>query len=136
MRSIFNIDSPVMSSLIKFADCICVSLLWLVFSLPIVTMGASSAALYATVYKYLRRGEGHLWQTFWGAFRDNLKRSTLVWLVALGVLALLTVDALVFRTLKLSGNPFGNVYWGVLVLVCVAERVPVRLRRPVCRLRP
>ncbi len=120
MRSIFNIDSPVMSSLIKFADCICVSLLWLVFSLPIVTMGASSAALYATVYKYLRRGEGHLWQTFWGAFRDNLKRSTLVWLVALGVLALLTVDALVFRTLKLSGNPFGNVYWGVLVLVCVA----------------
>lgn len=120
MRGIFSIDSPVMRALIKFFDCICVSILWLLFSLPIVTVGAASAALYTTVYKYLRRDEGHLWSTFWGAFKGNLRRSTLVWLAALGVLALLTVDALVFRTLKLNGNPFGNVYWVVLALICAA----------------
>lgn len=120
MRGIFSIDNPVMRVLIKFFDCICASILWLLFSLPIVTMGAAGAALYTTVYKYLRRGEDHLWGTFWTAFKENLRRSTLVWLVALAVLALLTADALVFRTLKLAGNPLGGVYWVVLVLICMA----------------
>ena len=120
MRGIFNIDSPVMRALIKFFDCVCASILWLLFSLPIVTMGAASAALYTTVYKYLRRDEGHLWDTFWTAFKENLHRSTLVWLAALAVLALLTVDALVFRTLKLAGSPLGGAYWVVLALICAA----------------
>lgn len=120
MRGMFSIDSPVMRALIKFFDCICASVLWLLFSLPVVTMGAAGAALYATVYKYLRRGEGHLWSTFWGAFRENLRRSTLVWLAALAVLALLAADALVFRSLKLEGSPFGSIYWVVLALICAA----------------
>lgn len=120
MRGIFGVDSPVMRALIKFFDCICASILWLLFSLPIVTMGAASAALYTTVYKYLRRDEGHLWDTFWTAFKGNLHRSTLVWLAALAVLALLTVDALVFRTLKLAGSPLGGAYWVVLALICAA----------------
>lgn len=120
MRGIFDIDNPVMRGLIKFFDCICLSLLWLLFSLPVVTMGASSAALYTTTYKYLRKGEGHLWKTFWSAFRGNLKRSTIVWLVALAVMALLVVDALVFRTWEINGNPLGKIYWVVLVLCCIA----------------
>lgn len=120
MRGIFSVDSPVIRALIKFFDCICVSILWLLFSLPVVTMGTASAALYTTVYKYLRRDEGHLWDTFWTAFKGNLRRSTLVWLAALAVLALLTVDALVFRTLKLAGSPLGGAYWVVLALICAA----------------
>lgn len=120
MRGIFDLDGPIMSWLIKLFDCICVSLLWLLFSLPVVTMGASSAALYATVYKYLRKGEGQLWRTFWSAFRGNLKRSTTVWLAALAVLALLVVDALVLRSLELGGHPLGKVYWVMLVLCCIA----------------
>lgn len=120
MRGVFDLDGPVMGALNKLFDCIFASILWLVFSLPIVTIGASSTALYTVTYKYLRRGEGSLLQTFWGAFRENLKRSTLVWLAALAVLALLTVDALVFRTLKLNDSPLGNVYWVTLALLCIA----------------
>ena len=52
MRGIFSIDSPLMSFLVKVFDCIGASILWLLFSLPIVTMGAAGAALYTTVYKY------------------------------------------------------------------------------------
>lgn len=120
MRGIFDIDNPVMSWIIKIFDCICASLLWLLFSLPVITMGASSAALYMTVYKYLRKEEGHLWKTFWTAFRENLRRSTVVWLAALAVMGVLAVDALVFRTMAISGSPFGKVYWVVLALCCIA----------------
>ncbi len=120
MRRLFDIDSKFMRGLIHIADCICLSVLWLVFSIPIVTMGASSAALYAAVYKYIRRDEGYLWRTFWDAFKENLKRSTLAWLPALALLILLTVDALVFRSMYLQGKLIGNLYWVILVLICVA----------------
>ena len=120
MKGIFDIDNPVMTWVIRIFDGICASILWLLFSLPVVTLGASSAALYTTVYRYLRREEGHLWKTFWGAFRENLRRSTLVWLVNAAVLGLLVVDALVFRTMALAVNPFGKIYWVALVLCCIA----------------
>lgn len=69
MKGIFDIDNPVMTGIAKIADCICASLLWIVFSLPVVTIGASFAALYTTVYKYLRRDHGHLCRHFGQLFR-------------------------------------------------------------------
>lgn len=120
MGRVFDIDGPVMRVVIKIFDCICLSLLWLAFSLPILTAGASSTAMYVTVYRYLRRGEGHLLRTFLGAFRENFKRSTLVWLAALAVLGVLAADALVLRALALGGHPLGRLYWAALLLCCAA----------------
>ena len=119
MRWIFDIENPVMHYIIKIFDCMCLSVLWLLFSLPVITAGASATALYATVYHYIRRDEGNLWRTFWGAFRENLKRSTRVWLAVLAAAVLLTVDILVFRTMALNGEILGKLYWIVLVLCCV-----------------
>lgn len=118
MRWLFDIENPVMRYIIKIFDCMCLSILWLLFSLPVVTAGASTTALYATIYHYIRKEEGHLWRTFWGAFRENLKRSTLVWLVVLAVAAILTVDVLVFRTMAINGELLGRLYWLILVLCC------------------
>ena len=120
MKRLFDIDGPVTRNLIRLFDCMCLSVLWLAFSLPVITMGAASAALYTTVLKYIRRGEGYLWRTFWGAFKENWRRSTLAWLAALALLALLLIDALVFRSMALAGRPLGNLYWVILVLLCAA----------------
>jgi uncharacterized membrane protein YesL len=38
-------------------------------------------------------------------------------LVALGILTLLVVDALVFRTMVLKGQLLGNLYWLILLLI-------------------
>lgn len=120
MRWIFSVENPVMQYIIKAFDCMCLSVLWLLFSLPVITAGASATALYATVYHYIRKDEGHLWRTFWGAFRENLKRSTLLWLVVLLMTALLGVDILVFRTMAINGESLGRLYWVILLLCCVA----------------
>lgn len=120
MRWIFNIENPVMHYVIKIFDCMCLSILWLLFSIPVITAGASATAMYATIYNYIRKEEGHLWRTFWGAFRENLKRSTLVWLVVLAVAVVLGADVLVFRTMAINGQWLGKLYWLILVLCCVA----------------
>jgi uncharacterized membrane protein YesL len=119
MRWIFDIENPVMRYILKIFDCMCLSLLWLACCLPILTAGAATTALYATVYRYLRKDEGHLLRTFLSAFRENWKRSTLVWLVILAVGILLGVDMLVFRTMALQGQFLGKLYWVILLLIGV-----------------
>ena len=93
MRGLFNINNPVMRFIIKLFDCIVLSVLWAVFSLPIITMGAATTALYYTVYHYLREEEGYLWKYFWNSFKENFKRSTLASLALLAMLAFLIYDA-------------------------------------------
>ena len=119
MRWLFDIENPVMRYILKIIDCMCLSILWLVCCLPILTAGAATTALYATVYRYLRKDEGHLLRTFLGAFRENWKTSTLVWLVLLAAGILLGVDMLVFRTMALQGQFLGKLYWLILLLICV-----------------
>lgn len=116
MRGIFNVDGPVIGFIIKIFDCMCLSVLWFLCSLPIITAGASSTALYHTIYHYIRNGEGTLLRTFFGAFWENWKRSTLLWLVVLLMGVLLIADVLVFRTLAIQGSDLGKLYSVVLIL--------------------
>ena len=120
MNRLFGMDSPLMVALMKIGDLLCLSVLWLVFSLPIFTIGASSTALYAAVFYCLRRNEAGVWKHFWKAFRENFKRSTLAWLIELAVLALLALDAAVFRSIRISGGAMGKLYWAALLLEAVA----------------
>ena len=120
MNRLFGMDSPLMVALMKIGDLLCLSVLWLVFSLPIFTIGASSTALYAAVFYCLRRNEAGIWKHFWKAFRENFKRSTLAWLIELAVLAVFSLDAAVFRAIRLSGGAMGKLYWAALLLEAVA----------------
>ena len=104
----------------RIGDLICLSVLWLAFSLPVVTMGAASAALYAAVHHCLRRNEAGIWKHFRDAFRENFKRSTLAWLIELAVLAVLALDVAVFRTIRLAGGAMGGLYWLALFVEAVA----------------
>ena len=117
---IFGYDSPIVGALTRIGDVICLSVLWIVFSLPVFTMGAATAALYTTAFRYIRSGKGTLWKTFWNSFKGEFKRATIVWLVALIVMAFLTVDVFMLRSIRLSENPLGKLYWVVLALWWVA----------------
>ena len=77
-------------------DLVVLSLLWLLFSLPLVTLGAASTAAYYTAVKYIRRERGRLWPCFWGAFRGNFRQSTLAWLLCLGWLLVCALNARLF----------------------------------------
>ena len=120
MKRLLDIDNPVMRFIIKLFECMILSVLWLVFSLPVVTMGASTTALYAAVYHHIRKDEGYLWKSFWTAFRENFKRSTLAWLPMLAMILFLIYDVLALRALIQNGNPLGRLFGVILVLLFVA----------------
>ena len=89
---LFNLDSGLMRSLSKFTDCICLSLVYFVSCIPIITIGAASTALYYTVHKVLRHDRGYLFRDYLSSFRSNFRQVTPVWLAAAVIGGVLGAD--------------------------------------------
>jgi uncharacterized membrane protein YesL len=92
MNRIFNLDSPVMVILSRVADLVILNLTWLVFCLPVVTIGASTTALYRVTLDLLDDRGSSVLRGFWDAFRANFKKATLLFLILLVPLALVVLD--------------------------------------------
>lgn len=86
-RNIFHPDSGLMITFAQITDCIFLSLFFFLGCVPVVTVGASSAALYDATYRAFRKGDKHSWSRFFSTFKANLRASLLPNLVFLGLLA-------------------------------------------------
>ena len=76
----FSYDGPIMSFLSRVADILMLNVLTLIFSIPLITIGAATTAAHYTALK-MRREEGHVWSSFWKSFKENLGQSTGIWLI-------------------------------------------------------
>ncbi|BCJ95868.1 beta-carotene 15,15'-monooxygenase [Anaerocolumna cellulosilytica] len=83
MKSFFSMNSPLYNLLSKLTDILILSLLWLVCSLPIVTIGAATTAVYYVNMKLVKDEEDYIVKSFLKAFYENLKQGTIVWLLFL-----------------------------------------------------
>lgn len=121
MRSLFDMESPLMNALGKIFDCIMLSVCWVLASVPVVTMGTACGALYRTVYRCIRRDEGYPLKVFWDTWRKNLKTGILTWLPVLAVYIFLIADAIILRGLASQGRPMARLFGIVIVLIGVAS---------------
>lgn len=113
----FNLDNKFFQALGKLVDCMALSALWLVCSLPIVTFGASTSALYYAIHKSVRGNRGYMTKNFFHAFTKGFKQSTLSWLILLVVQIVLGMDAYItFQTLK-TGNKMGVFFYFFLIMI-------------------
>lgn len=81
MFGLFKYDGPFVQTCNKIVDCICLSLLWLAASLPVVTVGAATTALYYAINTGIRYEQGHIWSAYWRSFRSNFRQATAIWLL-------------------------------------------------------
>ena len=89
----FSYDGPIMSFLSRVADILILNVLTLIFSIPLITIGAATTAAHYTALK-MRREEGHVLSCFWKSFKMNLKQSTGIWLIfaVYGLLSLMSYN--------------------------------------------
>ena len=85
----FSYDGLLVRFLNLVADLVALHVLWLLCSLPIVTIGASTTALYYASMRRIRTDESHVHQNFFRSFRQNFRQSTILWLIMLVVGAVL-----------------------------------------------
>ena len=74
------------------ADVVTLHFLWLLCSLPVFTIGASTTALYYSCMKRIRTDEGTISRNFLAAFKQNFRQATLLWLGLLAIGFLLMTD--------------------------------------------
>ena len=89
MFGLFKYDGFLVQTCNKIVDCISLSLLWLLTSIPIVTIGASTTALYYAINTGIRFNQGKIWRAYWRSFRSNFKQATIIWLMLLVIYGLL-----------------------------------------------
>ena len=92
MRDFFSLDGPFQKYGGFLADMMILSLMWILFSLPLVTIGASTTALFYVSTRRIADREGYITSDFWEAFKLNFFKSTILWLALGAVLMLLVMN--------------------------------------------
>ncbi len=97
MNSLFSYENKFMQVLMTLGDLIILNLLFLLCSIPIVTMGAAQAGLYTAVRTITDKNDDTSpTKAFFRGFKSGFLKITLVWMVflVLTVLTLLTFFSL------------------------------------------
>ena len=92
MFSMFSPDSKFMQIISRVTDLILLNIVYLLTCLPVVTIGASTSAMYTLCFRMMREEESGMIRPYFRAFRENFKQATAVW----GVVLLITVPALLY----------------------------------------
>ena len=93
----FNTDSWLWRALSTIADIAIMSILFVICSIPIFTIGASFTALYTVSLKLSEHEEGYITHDFFKAFKENFRQATVIWMIMLVVGAVLGVDLYLVR---------------------------------------
>ncbi len=99
MASIFGIDSAYGRFMNKVGDIILLSILWIVCSLPVVTIGTAACAAYYTAAKVLRHHNGYVSKEFFRSFKRNFRAS-----IGLNLIYLVLAVMLVFNLMYFKGS--------------------------------
>ncbi len=71
----FSSDSIFSRFMNRLFDILYTGILWVLFSLPIVTAGAAATAAYYAMAKCVRHSTGYIGREFWHSFKSNFKQS-------------------------------------------------------------
>ncbi len=107
-----------MRLLSTLTDLIILNLLWLVCSLPLVTVGASTTACYYVCLR-MTRGEYRVARDFFQAFRQNFKQSTVLWLIFALLAAFLIFDFKFLVVVSFTGQGVVKVVLLMLSALCI-----------------
>ena len=111
----FDLDNVVWRTIDKIGKIFLLNLLWLICSLPVFTIGASTTALIYTSMK-LSDNEGYWHQNFFSSFKENFKQATALFFIYLAAGAFLAGDFLLGGR---AGNSFGQLMQGVAAILFV-----------------
>lgn len=131
MNGIFSIDGPVGRALSRFTDLLTLSVLWIVCSIPLVTLGASTTALYTMTLRIVRNEEGKISDGFLRAFKENFKNATIIHLILAAFTFLISFYVTVIGVLPEGMQTFfygASLLFILLLLMEIQFVYPVQAR--------
>lgn len=115
--ALFNMNSGFFKFINRLLDVLFINLLWIICSLPIVTIGASTCAAFSITLKMVDDEEGYIGKTFFKAFKQNFKQGTLMWLITAPCIYVLYI---LWQMVIKSEDINAIVIIGVILLTAIA----------------
>lgn len=109
-------SGKIYDGLSKIGDMFILNLIYVLSCIPVVTIGASTTALYYTTLKMAENKESYVWRDYWKAFKMNLKQATVIWLVVFIGWTVIVLDVL------LAGG-FGTQLGTVVAIMMVIAAI-------------
>lgn len=118
----FSVESPLYKFLTKLLDVIKLNFLWILFGIPIITIGASTVAAMSVALKMADDEEGYIGKSFVKAFKENWKQGTLLWIITVIAVYAVYLDFQFFEVVE--GNP---VVFLIIGMVSIALAIAALL---------
>ena len=109
-------ESKLTQALGFIIDLVFAGVLWLVCSLPVLTLGPATSALYYAAVKCIRHDRGRLPKVFFAGFRRHFRQSFPMWLLYLGLLALALLDIYGYSHMGLDRGRELSALGGVVLI--------------------
>lgn len=106
-KNILDPDSKLSRFLTRIMELVVLNFFFILTCIPLLTIGASVTALYATTLKMVRNEEGYVLRDYFKSFAKNFKQGTAFWLTALFFYFLLYV---VYIAASTTGGMLLTVY--------------------------
>ncbi|MFI3209143.1 MAG: YesL family protein [Eubacteriales bacterium] len=112
----FDLDNGLFRFLGRMGDIIGLNILFVITSIPIITIGAGVTAMYDVSFRMIKNEESYIVKGYFSAMKSNFKKSTLMWLSIAALYIILLMD------IKVS-NVYTSTIWSIahylLVLVFI-----------------
>lgn len=126
----FSVDSPFYKFMQRLWDILQVNFFWVICSIPIVTIGASTAAAFKVCLHMVDDEEGYIAKEFFKGFKENWKQGTVLGLVSLIAVYAVYLDIQLFNAVE--DNPMifliAAILSGILFAVCLLYAFPLMAR--------
>ena len=119
----FSYESKFSQLLMKLCYACYLNLLWLLCSLPVFTIGASTTALYYASLKVVRGEESYVGRLFFRAVRENFRQATVLWLILLGIGLFLGADGYILYHLRAASAGTAAIFWTLILALVIAVSV-------------
>ncbi len=126
---LFHMDNPVFRFISRVGDMFILSLLWFVTSLPIITIGASTTALFDACIRIIRSRDTSVFRDFFKAFKSNFKQSTAIFFIMAALGAVIGLDMYFWAHSDAQVSEFMNavsIGFAVLYLAALLYVFPVQ----------
>ncbi|MGN1267216.1 MAG: YesL family protein [Dorea sp.] len=120
MNFLFNEDNFLTAALLRLWDLVLANLLFILCSIPLVTIGPALTALYHCTLRIVKGNHSGTLKTFFRAFKQNFKQSIIVWLVTV-LMAMIIYSN--FSFLKQIDSTFAEILtystFGITVILAI-----------------
>ena len=114
LKGLLDPDNPVIHGIAKFGYIWLLNLLWLITSLPVFTIGASTTALIYSMMK-LHDDSGYPVKNYFESFKSNFKQATAIWAVYGSIGVVLALDFILWHRINKS-----SIVTGAMIAIAIA----------------